>query len=115
MTQHYLSPLFNPRSVAVVGAGNTAGKVGAVVFANLLQSGFKGAICAVNPRHAEVQGHPCYASLEDLPEAVDLVAIATPSTTVPDLIETAGRRRVRAAVVMSAGFSEIGPKGRSLE
>jgi acetyltransferase len=115
MTQHYLSPLFNPRSVAVVGAGNTAGKVGAVVFANLLQSGFKGAIYAVNPKHAEVQGHPCYARLEDLPEAVDLVAIATPATTVPDLIEAAGRRRVRAAVVMSAGFSEIGPKGRALE
>ena len=115
MANHYLTPLFSPRSVAVIGASTKLESIGGIVFQNMLQAGFRGKIYAVNPKYTEVQGQPCYASLADIPEQVDLVVIATPAASVPDLVEIAGRRGVRAAVVMSAGFSEGGAQGKTLE
>ena len=115
MASHYLTPLFSPRSVAVIGASNKPEAIGGFVLQNLLQAGFRGKIYAVNPKYTEVQGQPCYASLADIPDQIDLVVIATPAASVPDLVEAAGRRGVRAAVVMSAGFSESGAQGKVLE
>jgi acetyltransferase len=112
---HYLKALFEPRSVALVGASDRPDKLGARLLANLLAGGFAGEIFAVNPRHASVNGLPCVASVADLPYPVDLAVIATPARTVPDVIEECGRAGIRAAVVITAGFSETGPEGAALE
>lgn len=113
--RHYLTPLFEPASVAIVGASEKPGKVGTVLVANMLAAGFRGPLFAVNPKYASVRGVPCYASIGTLPQAVDLAVIATPAHTVPGVIDQCGRAGVRAAVVISAGFSEAGPEGAKLE
>src|SRR6266705_721740 len=113
--RHYLTPLFEPGSVAIVGASEKSGKVGAVLLSNMLAAGYRGALFAVNPKYGSVRGVPCYASVGKLPRRVDLAVIATPAKTVPDVIEECGRSGVRAAVVITAGFSEAGPEGAKLE
>jgi acetyltransferase len=113
--RHYLTPLFEPGSVAIVGATERAGAVGEVLVRNMLESGYRGALYAVNPKHARVQGLPCYPQVGKVPQRLDLAVIATPAATVPEVIEQCGRAGVRAAVVISAGFSETGAAGAKLE
>lgn len=115
MSGHYLSALFEPRSVALVGASDTPGKVGTLVLDNLLGAGFHGEIFAVNPAHASVRGIACVASVASLARPVDLAVIATPPATVPGLIAQCGAAGIRAAVVITAGFGEIGAQGKELE
>ena len=103
-----LHQLFAPRSVAVIGASDKPGAVGQVVLHNLLNAGFKGEVHAVNPKHAQIMGRPCYADVAALPGPVDLAVFATPAATVPGLIHQLGERGTRAAVVLSAGFHENG-------
>ena len=115
MGKHYLSPLFAPRSVAVIGASNRPDSVGSVVFKNMLESGYQGKLYPINPGHAEIQGHRAYASVEQIGEPIELAVIATKAEAVPDIIEACGKYGVRAAVILSAGFSETGPQGVALE
>lgn len=115
MGLHYLSPLFSPQSVAVIGASNRPGAVGNVVFANLIAGNFRGKLYAINPKHKEVQGYTAFPSIAHLGEHVDLAVIATPAATVPDIIEACGKHGVRAAVILSAGFGEVGARGASLQ
>ncbi|MBL0122905.1 MAG: bifunctional acetate--CoA ligase family protein/GNAT family N-acetyltransferase [Betaproteobacteria bacterium] len=112
MSNHYLTPLLAPKSVAIIGASEREGALGRFVFENMRRGPFKGALFAVNPRHTLVFGEKCYATLAELPEVPDLIVIATPARTVADLIRGAGVVGVRHAVVLSAGFSEIGDEGR---
>jgi len=113
--RHYLTALFEPGSVAIVGASETAGKVGTVLLSNMLAAGYRGALFAVNPKYRSVLGVPCYDSVGALPRRVDLAVVATPAPTVPGVIGECGRAGVRAAVVITAGFSETGPEGSKLE
>jgi len=113
--RHYLTPLMEPDCVAVIGATERAGALGAVLVANSLAAGYRGALYGVNPKYRTVQGIPCVRAIADVPRRVDLAVIATPAATVPDLVEQCGRAGVRAAVVISAGFSETGPAGAKLE
>jgi acetyltransferase len=115
LDRHYLTPLFEPGSVAIVGASEKSGKVGAVLLSNMLAAGYRGTLFAVNPKYGSVRGVPCYASVGKLPARVDLAVIATPAPTVPGVIDECGRAGVRAAVVITAGFSEAGPEGAKLE
>lgn len=115
MGQHYLRMLFSPKSVAVIGASDRPNAVGEVVFRNMLESGYKGSLYAVNPAHEEVQGQRAYASIEGIKTPVELVVICTEAETVPDLIEACGKHGVRAAVVLSAGFTEASGRGAALE
>ncbi len=115
MAQHYLSPLFAPRSVVVIGASNRLDSVGGVVFRNMLQSGFQGRLFAINPQHDTVQGQRSYAGVEEIDEPIDLAVIATRAATVPDIVEACGKHGVKAAVILSAGFGEAGPAGVALE
>jgi len=112
---HYFAPLFEPAAVAIVGAGERKGSVGSVLIENMLAAGYRGQLYAVNPKHREVRGVPCFPAIGDVPERVDLAVIATPAATVPGIIEQCGAAGVRAAVVISAGFSESGPAGAKLE
>lgn len=113
--RHYLTSLFEPRSVAIIGATERPGKIGAVLVANMLAAGYKGRLFAVNPKYKTVRGIDCFASVRALPEAVELAVIATPAATVPDLIEECGRKGIRAALVITAGFRETGAEGAALE
>lgn len=115
MSQHYLSPLFTPRSVAVIGASDRVDSVGGVIFRNMLNSGYRGQLFAVNPKHATIQQRRCYASIDEIPQPIDLAVIATPAPTAPDIVEACGKRGVKAAVILSAGFGEAGGAGRELE
>ena len=115
MSEHYLRALFEPSSVAIVGATERAGAVGRVLIENMLAAGYKGRLYAVNPRHRKVLGVDCYASISALPQPVDLVVIATPPATVAGAIENAGRAGIKFAVVITAGFSEAGAAGAALE
>jgi len=115
MGRHYLSPLFEPRSVAVFGASERPEAVGTLLFRNLREGGFSGAVYPINPKHETVQGEPAYPSLEAVGRPVELAVITTPAATVPAIIEQCGEHGVRAAVILSAGFREVGAEGRRLE
>jgi acetyltransferase len=109
MTTSHLDALFNPRGIALVGAGDGAGSIGAALAANLLKSaksGFKGKIMAVHPALKEVGGHRAWPDLAELPEVPDLGLVCAPADRVPGIIEQLGARGARAAVVITAGFGE---------
>jgi len=113
MNHHYLSPLFAPASVAVVGAGERAGSLGHAVFSNLIEGGFAGRLDAVNPKYTQVLGRPCHADLASLPERPDLVVIVTPAQAVASVLEDMIRAGLHYAVVLTAGFSEAGAEGQA--
>ena len=113
--RHYLTPLFAPASVALIGASERQGSVGAVLVSNMRAADYRGTLYAVNPKYREVQQIPCFASIAKVPQRVDLAVIATPAATVPEIIEQCGASGVRSAVVISAGFSETGERGVRLE
>jgi acetyltransferase len=115
MSVRNLDKLFKPRSVALIGATTREGAVGAVVLRNLRRAGLKASLSLVNPQHRELDGVPCYADVAQLPEAPDLAVIVTPPETVPGLIAALGARGTKAAVVITAGFAELGERGRALQ
>ncbi|HAF45207.1 MAG TPA: GNAT family N-acetyltransferase, partial [Gallionellaceae bacterium] len=115
MGKHYLNPLFAPKSVAVFGASDRPDSVGQIVFQNMLQGGFKGNLYPINAKNKEVQGQRAYATIAEIGQPVELVVIATPPQTVPGIIEECGLHGVKAAVIITAGFGEIGAEGAALE
>jgi len=104
MTTRNLSALFSPASIALIGASNESGSVGAVLARNLLSGGFSGRIMPVNPHEAEIHSVPSFRTLAELPAVPDLAVIATPPAIIPGLIAELGQRGCRAAVVITAGF-----------
>ena len=104
MTWHYLRHLIEPLSIAVFGASERSDAVGARVFGNLIESGFGGTVHAINPKYKQVAGHPCYAAIGEINQAVDLAVIATPAATLPGIIHECGEHGVRAMIILSAGF-----------
>ncbi len=114
MSAHPLTRLFNPASVAIVGAGEDAGRVGAAVMRNLAAGGFRGALYPVNPRHARVLDRQAYPSLDALPAAPDLVVLATPPATLPDLVAAAGARGAGAVAILSSGLTDRTPDDAGL-
>ncbi len=100
-------PFFNPKSIAVIGASRDPHKPGHVIFRNLLE-GFKGKVYPVNPNAEEILGKPCYPFISKLPEKPDLAVIAIPAPLVPGVLDEVGKAGIKAAIIISAGFSEIG-------
>src|SRR6185503_9136872 len=115
MFRHPLAPLLAPASVALVGASEREGALGRLVWQNLAAGGLRGALSPVNPKHKQIFGQRCYARLRDLPKAPELAVFVTPARTIPALLDEAGAAGVRAAVVLSSGFSEAGDAGRALQ
>ena len=95
MSEHYLTSLLAPKSVAIVGASSREGALGGFVWQNMLRAKYQGTLFAVNPRYTEIYGAPCYASLADLPSVPELIVVATPAKTVIDIIRDAGAKGVR--------------------
>lgn len=108
-----LGEFFAPQTVAVIGASAKAGSVGRSLLENLCE--FKGRVFPVNPNHATVLGLPAFASVEDVPEKVELAVIATPANAVPAVVRDCVQAGVKAAIIHSAGFKECGPAGAELE
>ena len=111
MGPHYLDRLFTPQAIAVFGASKRKNAVGTRVYKNLLESGFTGPIYPINPKYDSLDDHPCYPDITSIAHPVDLAVIATPAPTVPEIIHACGEHGVRAAIVISAGFSEGDGKG----
>jgi acetate---CoA ligase (ADP-forming) len=101
-----------PRSVAVVGASRTRGTIGGEVFHNLLAAGFNGPVFPVNPKAEVVQSVVAYPSVTEIPGPVDLAVIVVPATGVVEVARECGTKGVRALVVISSGFAEVGEEGR---
>ncbi|TAM91238.1 GNAT family N-acetyltransferase [bacterium] len=110
-----LDAVFAPRGVAVIGASDREGSVGRTLLRNMIERPFGGTVYPVNPAHEQVLGIKAYPSIAEVPGVVDLAVIATPAASVPGVVRGCADRGVRAAVIISAGFREIGPAGLELE
>jgi acetyltransferase len=110
-----LDKIFNPKSIAVVGASDEEGTVGYALMKNLMEPKFQGDIYPVNLHKGEILGYKAYPSVEEIHEKVDLAVIATPARTVPEVAEQCGRAGIAGLIIISAGFKEIGPEGKALE
>jgi acetyltransferase len=114
-TPRSLQPIFSPQTVAVIGASEKVGSVGRTVIWNLISSPFGGTVYPVNPKRANILGIKAYTNIHDIPEPVDLAVIVTPAPTVPSIIAECVDAGVKGAIVISAGFKEVGPEGAKLE
>lgn len=103
-----ISAIFNPRSIAVVGASRTPGKIGYEVLSNILGYGYGGKVYPVNPTASEILGLKCYPKISSIPEGVDMVVVSVPAKSVLEVIEDAGSAGAKVAVVITSGFKEVG-------
>src|SRR5580658_7216142 len=110
-----LAELFRPASVAVIGASNRVGTVGASLFRNVLGAGFRGVAYPVNPRWSSVSGVRCYPSVRALPEVPELAVVIVRAPEVADVVDDLGASGTRGVIVVSSGFREVGGKGVALE
>lgn len=108
-----LDALFRPRSVAIIGASRSRESIGGQIFHNMLSQEFCGPVYPINPKAVDVQSVPAYASLRDVAGAVDLAVIAVPRAQVMNALEDCGQHRVACAIVITAGFGELGADGRT--
>ncbi len=107
-----LNHIFNPKRIAVIGASEREGSVGAKILHNLTGSGYAGEVFPVNPFRQTVQGMKAYPNISKIPERVDLAVITTPAHMVPQLIEECGVAEVCGVIIVSAGFREAGEDRR---
>lgn len=110
-----LEEIFNPRSVAVIGASPDPTRLGHTVLKNIITHGYTGNLYPVHPTACEVLGLPAYPNLAAIPDAIDLAVIVIPPQRVLDIIDECGAKGVRGLVVITAGFKEVGGEGRELE
>ncbi|NLB76450.1 MAG: acetyl CoA synthetase subunit alpha, partial [Crenarchaeota archaeon] len=110
-----LDKVFNPQTVAIIGASDVEGSVGYAIVKNFTQSGFAGKVFFVNIKKTEILGVKTYQTIDQIPEQIDLAMIATPAKTVPGVMEECGKANVKGVIIVSAGFKEIGPAGKALE
>ena len=115
MGRHPLDAIFLPKSVAVVGATEKPNSVGRTVLRNLIDTPFGGPVYPVNPTRPSVLGVKAYPKLADLPERPDLIVVTTPAAIIPGLMSEAADLGVPGAIIISAGFKEVGPAGAELE
>ncbi len=105
----------NPNGVAVVGASASPDKLGYAVLHNVVQYGYRGPIYPINPKADEILGLKAYPSVKDIPGPCDLAVVLVPAKAVPGVMEECGQKGVKGAVIISAGFREVGREGRALE
>src|SRR4030042_6234935 len=110
-----LDSVFNPKSVAIIGASDEEGSVGHAIVKNFIQHGYAGKVYLVNIRKPEILGVKTYQNIAQIPETVDLAMIATPAKTVPGVVEECGKAGVKGVIIVSAGFKETGAEGQALE
>jgi acetyl coenzyme A synthetase (ADP forming)-like protein len=112
---HALDAIFSPKSVAVIGASATPGKVGHDIFANILRGGYSGTLYPVNPRAKSILCVRAYPTIKEIPDPVDLAMIILPPQPALKAVEGAAEMGVKGIVIVSAGFREVGDEGLELE
>ncbi len=110
-----MKELFEPSCIAIIGAAREETKIGHIVLKNLIDSGFPGRLVPINPKSGEILGLKCYHSILDLPGPVDMAVICVPNVYVPEVVDDCGRKGVKAVIIISAGFKEMGREGAELE
>lgn len=108
MDLEVLNGLLRPKSIAIIGASNTPGKIGYTVVKNLLESGYEGAIYPINPNDSEIQGLKAYKSVLDVPGEIDAAAVVVPAKIVSSVARECGEKGVKGLIVIASGFSEVG-------
>ncbi len=111
----HLDYVFSPRSIAFVGATENPTKWGFIVFNNLLMGGYEGEIYPVNPGREAILGRTCFRSVSDIPGEIDLAVFTVPAREIPAIMDECAAKGVKAALVISAGFKELGEEGAALE
>ncbi len=109
-----LKKIFQPKTIAVIGASDRKDSVGYSVMKNLLADGFEGEVIPVNLNHSKIQGKKSYPNVKDIPQDIDLAVIVTPSKAVPEVVEDCGQAGVGGLVIISAGFKEAGEEGKRM-
>ncbi len=109
-----MDEIFKPNAIAVIGASNTPESVGHALIKNLIGSGYLGTVYPINYKHKSIYGVRSYASIKETRDQIDLAIIATPAASVPDLVMECGEYGVKGIVIISAGFLEIGEKGKRM-
>jgi acetyltransferase len=107
--------IFNPASIAVIGASDDPRKYGHEILKNLIEGGFRGALHPINPRAERILGLNCYKSVMEIPAPVDLAVVVIPAKMTVQAVRECGERGIRGAIVISGGFSEAGPEGEQLQ
>ena len=115
MGPHYLKHFFTPNSVAIVGASERENSVGYRLLLNMQEAGFSGGLYPINPKHEQLLGIKAYPDLHAVPEDLDLVVIATPAPSVPNILRECGDKGVNSVIIISAGFGELGAEGLRLQ
>jgi len=115
MMTEIIKKMLRPRSIALIGASREPKKLGHITLKNLIEGGFKGRIFPINPEAGEVLGLQVYPNVMKVPEAIDLAVLAVPAVLVPQVIKECGQKGIKAAIIISAGFREVGPKGEACE
>lgn len=110
-----LTAFFHPSSIAVIGASESAGKLGHEILKNLQEGGFPGALHPINPKSERILGLPCCKNIKEVPDKVDLAVVIIPAKFVPQAIADCGDKGVKAAIIISGGFSEAGEEGAQLQ
>ncbi len=113
--KHQLDSFFSPKTIAVIGATERENSVGRTIFTNLLKSNKKRTIIPINPKRDEVLGVKAYKAVIDVKEDIDLAVVVTPAKTVADVIKSCCEKKIPSAVIISAGFKELGKSGVELE
>ena len=110
-----LAPFFSAAGVAVIGASANPKKLSHGILRNLINSKYAGGIYPVNPGESEILGVKCYPAITDVPDPVELAVIVVPVAATPATLEACGKRGIKAAVIISGGFKEVGEGGANLE
>jgi acyl-CoA synthetase (NDP forming) len=115
MADNPLFGILNPESICIMGASNRINSMGTSALLNITGSGFTGPVYVVHPRDRSIQDVETFPRMEDLPEVPDLIVLVVPTSIVPEMLERAGKIGTRHAVVITAGYNEMGDEGRALQ
>ncbi|MFK5951156.1 MAG: acetate--CoA ligase family protein [Methylococcales bacterium] len=115
MVKHYLKPLFSPKSVAIFGASECQDIIGQLVFSNIRQSGFQGALYSVNPNYSKDQDYRSYSSISQINAPVELAVITSPLHTLPNIIKECGEHKVKVAIIITDSISNVDETSKILE
>lgn len=113
--KHELDTLFKPKSIAIIGASSKELSIGNVIIKNLVHFNYTGKIYPINPKEPEIRGIKAYSSIFDIPDEIDLAHVIIPSKFVPQIIDDCGKKGIKSVIINSAGFSEMGEEGMSLQ
>jgi len=110
-----MQELFYPDSIAIIGASRNKSKIGSIIFHNILNTNYKGDLCLVNPSSRQIEGYPVYSHINQLPQGIKVAIVVIPAAFVLEAVEDLGKKGIKYAVIISAGFKESGSDGKSRE